>query len=156
MFDYGEGWAEFAGPPLRSTEPPALVFLQRFGQFLSERALRSLVLVRAPVLFAAAFAPHGSIAGRRSRRCRGPPCHRRPLLARLRWLSLVGSQQAILQRRSVESADDQVHLFRVRRVDECETFGLLRFRVAYDFDIVEDEILGVQPRLDVVLGYPDG
>jgi len=81
---------------------------------------------------------------------------RRGLVPGFRRLRLVRSQEAILERCTVKTSDDGIHLFRVGRVDEGKAFRLLCFWVADDFDIVIDKALGVQPALDVVLCHPDG
>ena len=54
----------------------------------------------------------------------------------------VGAKEPILQRRPVEPADDGIHLIGVRRVNKREALGLLRFRVADDFDCVRDQVFG--------------
>ena len=57
---------------------------------------------------------------------------------------------------SIEAADDRVHLFRVRRFDKREALGLLRFGIADYFNCVRDQVLGSEPALDIVRGYPSG
>ena len=69
---------------------------------------------------------------------------------------MVGPKQPVFQRRTVETADDQVHLFRVGRVDKGETLRFLRFRIADYLDVIVDEVFCVKPGLDIVLGNPDG
>ena len=51
-----------------------------------------------------------------------------------RGLRRVCSQQPVFERGAVKTADDGLHLLRVGRLDEGETFGLLRFGVADDLD----------------------
>src|SRR5579862_1404197 len=105
--------------------------LENFGEFFSERAVRTLVaLVRALVLLSAALTPDTvSFAGRMLRDLRGwlrgaashrrSRCRRR-LLPRFGRLCLVSAQETIFKRSAVEPADDGGHLFRIRRVDEGE------------------------------------
>ena len=66
---------------------------------------------------------------------------------RLRRLRGIGPQQAIFQRCAIESADDRVHFVRVRRFDEREALGLLRFRIADHFNRVRDQVLGASQPL---------
>ena len=68
---------------------------------------------------------------------------------------MIGAQKAIFEGGAIESADDGVHFFRVRGVDECESLGFLRFRVPNHFDVVVYEVFCVKPGLDIVLGNPD-
>lgn len=75
---------------------------------------------------------------------------------RLRRLRGIGPQQAIFQRCAIESADDRVHFVRVRRFDEREALGLLRFRIADHFNRVRDQVLGRKPAPDVVRSHPSG
>lgn len=136
--------------------------LESFGQFFRECAVRplwsllSIGAVGTLVLSAAAFTP-------RTGRWRSP-IYLTGLSGALAWalafgpgrLGLIGPQQPIFQRRTVESADDQVHFFRVGRVDKCKTLGLLGLRIADYLHVVVDEVFCVKPGLDVVLGNPDG
>jgi hypothetical protein len=71
-------------------------------------------------------------------------------------LRRIGPKQAILQRSTVEPANDRVHLLRVGRFDEREALGLLRFGVADDFNCVRYQVFGCQPALDIVRGDPGG
>src|SRR5260370_18267875 len=77
-------------------------------------------------------------------------------MAGLRRLCLVRPKEEVLKSCAVETANDGGHLLRVRRVDEGEPFRFLCFRVADDFDIVENKALGIQPSLDVIFRDPDG
>ena len=72
-------------------------------------------------------------------------------LGRLRG---IGPQQTVFERSAVETADDGIHLLRIRRFDKREAFGLLRLRVADHFNCVRDQVFGLKPSLDVVRGYP--
>jgi hypothetical protein len=128
--------------------------LKSFGEFFGERARRTLrtTLLRTFVLLAAAFTAGRSCGGSiylagwswgRSRSFRS-------------WgLGLIGPKQAIFQRRAVKTPDDRIHFFRVGRVDEGESLGLLSLWVADHLDIVVDEVFCVKPGLDVVLSNPD-
>jgi hypothetical protein len=80
----------------------------------------------------------------------------RPLTFGLRRLRGIGPQQTVFQRSAVESADDGVHLLRVRRFDKREAFRLLRLGIADHFNCVRDQVFGLKPSLDVVRGYPGG
>jgi hypothetical protein len=71
-------------------------------------------------------------------------------------LRRIGPKQAILQRSTVEPADDRVHLLGVGRFDEREALGLLRFGVADNFNCVRDQVFGCKPSLDIVRGDPGG
>jgi hypothetical protein len=132
--------------------------LQCFCEFFGERAGRTLrtTLLQALMLFSTALTAWGSGGGS----CGGtihlttrPGCG--PGALRSRRLGLVGPQQAIFQRRAVKAADDRVHFFRVRRVDESESLGLLSLWVADHLDIVVYEVFCVKPGLDIVLSNPD-
>jgi hypothetical protein len=72
----------------------------------------------------------------------------------LRGLRRVGSQHAIFKRRSIEAADDRLHLFVGGCFDESEAFGFLRFVVTDHFDGIGHEVFGGQPLLNVVGGDP--
>ena len=126
--------------------------LEGFGEFFGESAglpLRT-TLLRTFVLLASPLA-----ARRTGGRATG--------LGRLTWgdafgprrLGLVGPQQTVFQRSTIKAADDEIHLFRIRRVDECESLRFLSLGVADHFDVVEDKVFCVQPGLDVVLRNPD-
>jgi len=59
----------------------------------------------------------------------------------LAWrLSGIGAQQSALQRRTIEPADDGLHLLLVGSVDEGEAFGFLGLRIADDLDRVSDQV----------------
>jgi len=74
---------------------------------------------------------------------------------RLRRLSLISAQHPVFQRCAIEAADDGLHFFRIRCVDEGEALRLLRFGVANDFYVIVDEVFRVEPGFDVILGHPD-
>ncbi len=69
---------------------------------------------------------------------------RTKLALRLRRLRRIGAKQAILQRRTVEPADDRIHLLGIWRFDEREALGLLRFGVADHLNRVRDQVFGCQ------------
>jgi len=139
--------------------PPASAVresLESLGEFFCEGAwlpLRTTLLRRTFVLFPTTLATRRSCGGG------GSAIHltgrTRPGTFRSRRLGLIGAQQAVFQRRAIKAADDQVHLFRVGCVDECESLGLLRLGIADYFDIVVYEVFCVKPGLDVVLRNPD-
>jgi len=106
------------------------------------------------MFFASAFPPGGQTGSGRRHRRPGSLLREWNLSLRFRRLRLVGSQQPILERSAVESADDGAHLFRVRGVDKGESFGFLGLRVPDYLHVVVDEVFCVEPRLDVVLGDP--
>ena len=68
---------------------------------------------------------------------------------------MIGAEQAIFERSAIKAADDQIHLFRIGCVDERETLRFLRFGVADHFDVVENQVLCVQPGFDIVLRDPN-
>jgi hypothetical protein len=70
-------------------------------------------------------------------------------------LCRIGAEQAILQRRAIETADNRVHLFRVGGIDESEALGFLRFRIADHFNRVRNQIFGGEPALNIVRGHPN-
>ncbi len=72
------------------------------------------------------------------------------------WLSGVGTKQPVLERRTIKTADDGVHFFRVRRFDKREAFRLLRFGIADYLNCVRDQVLGTEPASDVVRSHPSG
>ncbi len=135
------------GCPARRIEPrPSASRLENLGQFRCESAFR--FRLSAPVITPVATA--------------GRPVVR--LLTRTRTLTLtlgsrrlggVGSQQTAFERRSIEPADDGLHLFLVRRFDESEALGFLRLGVADYLDRIGNHCLGVEPRLDVIGCHPD-
>ena len=69
---------------------------------------------------------------------------------------MVSAQQPVFQRGTVKTADDQIHLFRVGRIDKGETLRFLRLRITDYLDVIVYEVFCVKPGLDVVLGDPDG
>jgi len=73
-----------------------------------------------------------------------------------RWLRRVGPQQAVFERRPIETADDGGHLIGGRRFDKCEALRFLRFVITDYFDAVGHQIFGGQPLLDVISGDPRG
>jgi hypothetical protein len=70
-------------------------------------------------------------------------------------LSLIGAKQAVFERSAIEPADDGIHFFRVRGIDESEALRFLGLRIPNHLDIIVHEVLCVEPRLDVVFGDPD-
>ncbi len=126
--------------------------LESFSQLFRERALRSVVLIGPFVFFATALTAAFMVYGAHRRRTRSDAL----LLARFGRLSLIGPQETFFKRRTVEPADDGVHLLRIRRRDKRETLRFLGLGVADDFDVIEDEVFRVEPRLDIVLGNPGG
>lgn len=154
-----------SGPDERSGDR-----LERFGEFLGEGAVAALRRIGAFVLASATLAARpfeGGYGGDWSgSRCtvgrRGAHCAHCAPQARWWWLAFlpgrlcrVRTQEAIFQRSPVKAADDRLHFFGVRGIDEGEALGLLRFGVADDFDRVGDQILGGEPGPDVVGSYPD-
>ena len=136
--------------------------LESFGQFFRESAMRALgasigTRRRAFVLPAASLPARAG--GWRS------PIHLSGLSGALtltlagnsglRRLSLIGAQQPVFQRGTVETADDQIHLFRVGCIDEGEPLRFLGLRIADYLDVIVDEVFCVKPGLDVVLRNPD-
>jgi hypothetical protein len=83
------------------------------------------------------------MAGRRARRIGGSArTSRSNRPARLGRLSGIGPQQTVLKRRTVKAPDDRVHFIGIWRFDECESFRLLRFRIANYLNRVRDQTLG--------------
>ncbi len=74
-------------------------------------------------------------------------------LGRLRG---IGAQQPVFERRPIETADDGVHLFRIRCFDKCESLGFLRFGIADHFNGVRDQAFGCKPAPDIVRSHPNG
>jgi hypothetical protein len=68
----------------------------------------------------------------------------------------IRTQQPIFERRSVKALDDRLHLFLIGGLDEGESFGFLSFWIANYFDVIGYQILGRQPRLNVVRRHPHG
>jgi len=134
--------------------------LESFGQFFRECAVRSLRSVRIVVsgaLMLSASAFTARTGGRRSSiHLTGWSSGTWALALGPGRLGLVGPQQPVFQRCTVETADDQVHLFRVGRVDKCKPLGLLGLRIADHLHVIVDEVFCVKPGLDVILGNPDG
>jgi hypothetical protein len=136
--------------------------LESFGQFFRECAVRplwsllSIGAVGTLVLSATAFTPWTG--------WRSSPIHLTGLSWTRTWalafgpgrLGLISPKKPVFQGRTVKTADDQVHFFRVGRVDKCKPFGLLGLRIADHLHVVVDEVFCVKPGLDVVLGNPDG
>ena len=123
--------------------------LECFGEFFGEGAVGAAGagLLAGRLITAT---PRGPIAGsvrsamwRSTVSRRGTGAADRPRLAlRLRRLSRVRAQQPVFERSPIEPADDGVHLFVVRRVDEGESLGLLRFGIADHFNGVRDQVFG--------------
>ena len=86
----------------------------------------------------------------------GMSAHRAHLPFRLWRLRRVGAKQAVFEWRTIEAADDRVHLFAVRGFDKRESLGFLRFVVADDLNRIRDQIVSREPLFDVVGGYPHG
>ena len=78
------------------------------------------------------------------------------LTLRLGGLCGIGAQQAILQGSPVEAPNDRIHFLGIRCIDKREALGLLRFGIADYFNCVRDQVLGSEPALDIVRGYPSG
>lgn len=68
---------------------------------------------------------------------------------------MIGTQQPVFQWRTIKAADDGVHLFRVRSIDERESLRFLRLGIANYFYVVVYKVFCVEPGLDIVLGNPD-
>lgn len=98
---------------------------ESFREFLGKSAV-ALLLTGTLVLSPATFAPgtlgawYGFCA-----RSDGPGARR---------LGRIGAQKPVFQRRAIEAADNGLHFFGVRSVDESEALRLLCFGVADDFD----------------------
>jgi hypothetical protein len=73
-----------------------------------------------------------------------------------RRLGRVSAKQAIFEGGAIEAADDRIHFFVIRGVDEREALGFLRFGVSDDLNSVGDQTFGCQPRPDIVCGHPYG
>jgi hypothetical protein len=130
--------------------------LKGFGEFFGEGAggtLRSILGAGALVFSAATFPPW-------SRWSCGGSIHRTARSGsgtlRLGRLRLIGAQQPVFEWSAIETADDGVHFFRVRSVDECETLRFLRLGISNHFHVVVYKVFCVKPGLDIVLGNPDG
>lgn len=149
--------------------------LQGLGEFFRESALRTAVHALTPHPAAARRFPGAArrtIAHRTltlrpgSRRAAGSGRTRvrtstrsrswSALAFRLGGLGGIGTQQAILKGRPVEAANDRVHFLGIRSVNKREALGLLRFGIADYFNCVRDQVLGTEPALDIVRGYPSG
>jgi len=146
--------------------------LKRFSEFFSKGAVGAATIRRfsRTALFSASrrtrFHPGASgraaVTGRRSPGCNrgatGPAslCRHRSLSPGFRRLRGIGAKQTVLQGRTVETADNRIHLLRIRRVDEREALRLLRFRVADYLNSVRDQVFGGQPAPDIVRSHPSG
>src|SRR5579871_600978 len=129
--------------------------LESFGELFGECAgwtLRTSLTARTLVLPAAAFTPGTGRSGRSSIHGTAGTDARTFGFGRL---GLICPQQSIFQRSAIEAADDRVHLFRVRRIDEGESLRFLRLWVANYFYVVVYKVFCVEPGLDIVLGNPD-
>lgn len=125
--------------------------LEGLGEFFSEGAVGTLRTggVVTFVLLAATLTARtgcGSVV-------RGI-CGRGTLSLRARRLSLIGSQEPVFERCAIKAANDEIHLFGVGRVDECETLGLLCLGIANHLYVVECQVLCGKPGLDIVFGDP--
>ena len=74
----------------------------------------------------------------------------------LRRLGRIRAQQAIFERRTIETANNGGHFIGGGRFDKSEALGFLRFVVADHFDGVGHEIFGGQPLFNIVGGDPCG
>jgi hypothetical protein len=165
--------------PLASRRRAALFELQRLRQFLCECTLRTLGPAGASVLRAgAAIVAIGSLRGWRTGRWRtgkwrtgkwrtgrwrtwrstsastGARSGPGDTALRLWRLSGIRAQQALFERRTIETPDDGIHLFLIRRFDEGETLRFLSFGVTDHFDVIGHEVVCGEPRLDIVGGHP--
>lgn len=135
--------------------------LEGFGEFFSKGALRSVGALTL-VLLAASTAAIGtsthSYTGVHSGTGllrTGKLTARNRTLFGLGRLSGICTKKAVFKRRAVESADDGLHLFRVRSFDEREALRLLRLGVTDYFNAVGNQVFCGEPRLDVVGSHPD-
>jgi hypothetical protein len=71
-------------------------------------------------------------------------------------LRRICAKEAIFEGRTIEPADDGIHLFGVRCINEGESLRFLCFRVADHFHSIRNQVLCGKPRFDIVCGYPDG
>src|SRR5262249_54864607 len=126
--------------------------LEGFGEFFGEGAVRTAVagLFAAGRLVAAAARGTLFVSGVLLRSVARRWAAGSSLALRLRRLRWIRTKQTIFERRTIEAADDRIHLFGVRRFDERESLRLLRFRIADHFNRVRDEAFGGEPAPDVV------
>ena len=61
---------------------------------------------------------------------------------RLWRLRGIRAEQTVLKRRSIETSDNGVHFFGIRRFNKRESLGLLCFRIADNLDRVCDQVFG--------------
>src|SRR6266496_3657999 len=140
---------------LAAPEPRARPALQNLCQFSRKSAAGSLLAISA-----ATFPALRTLLLQRATGLRSYGWLRRRLPARsffaFRRLRRVGSQEAILQGRSIETAYNGGHFVGGRRFDKCEALRFLRFVIANDFYGVSHQIFGGQPLFDVIGGDPGG
>lgn len=98
------------------------------------RRVRSVRPLMSAVARALGRSMGRAVRTRRERRTRLP--------FRLRRLRRIRAQQTIFERCTIEAADDGVHLLRIRRIDERESLGFLRFGIADHFNGVRDQVFG--------------
>src|SRR5690348_15727213 len=162
-------YISFAGAATGGTSWRRPVRLQSLGKLFGEGTVRAII---GPLGSALLMTPGRTLIGTRSlpgRRRRALVGRRRSLRMavalrrthrpallplRLGRLRRVGAKQPVLQGSAVKTADDGVHLLRVRRVNEREALRLLRFRIANHFNCVRNQVLGAKPALDIVRGHP--
>lgn len=71
-------------------------------------------------------------------------------------LCRVGPQDFILERSTVEAANDRLHLVSGWRLDKRKSFGFLRLVIPDYFNRVRDKVFGGQPLFNVVRSDPYG
>lgn len=128
---------------------PEVRFLKYFRELGCESALRFVV-----AFFASATI--GSIALFRS--CTRHGCSRRGSRFRryaLRGLRRIGSQDFVLKRGSVETANNRLHFVRCGCFHKRKAFRLLRFMIPDDLNRIRDEVFGGEPLFNVVSRDPN-
>ena len=145
-------------------KPVAAQYLEGFGEFLGKRAL-GRIAVGALVLFAASTAALDACADAGTNGWSSPHTRSTSLradelaLGRLtfgfRRLSGIRTKEAVLERCSIETPDDGLHLLSVGGFNKSEAFGLLRLGITDYFDTIGNQVFCGEPRLDIVCGHPD-
>lgn len=133
--------------------------LKSLCQLFRESTLRALILFSWPLVFLACAPIAVESVLRRACGLYSNYCgwcsysNQLPGLRRLRW---VCAKETIFERCTIKPADDGIHLFGIRSINEGESLRFLCFRVADYLDSIRNQAFCGKPRLNIVSGYPDG
>jgi hypothetical protein len=133
-----------------------------FGQFRGKSALRFMLALSSAAAFGGwrpmvvGWWPVDGASVGSLFRFDGAGGGSRNLDSAFRRLRRVGSEDFVLERGSVEAANDRLHLVSRGRLDKRESLGFLRFVIPDYFNRVRDKVFGGEPLFNVVRSDPNG